>query len=192
MLNPTITIPKTFNVSHEQFKQLAIVNRDLRLERTATGELIVMPPTGSETSNRNLDIEGQLWLWNRQTKLGKAFNSSGGFHLPNGADRSPDASWVSRERWEALTPEEQEGFAPLCPDFVLELRSKSDNMEPLRAKMREYMENKARLGWLIDRKNRKVEIYRQDRDVEVLDNPTTLSGEDVLPGFVLDLTEVWQ
>jgi len=192
MVNPTITIPKTFQVSHEQFKQLAIVNRDLRLERTATGELIVMPPTGSETSNRNLDIEGQLWLWNRQTKLGKAFNSSGGFHLPNGADRSPDASWVSRERWEALTPEEQEGFAPICPDFVVELRSKSDNMEPLRAKMREYMDNQARLGWLIDRKNRKVEIYRQDRDVEVLDNPTTLSGEDVLPGFVLDLTEVWQ
>jgi Uma2 family endonuclease len=192
MLNPTITIPKTFKVSHEQFKQLAIVNRDLRLERTATGELIVMPPTGSETSNRNLDIEGQLWLWNRQTKLGKAFNSSGGFHLPNGADRSPDASWVKLERWEALTPEEQEGFAPLCPDFVVELRSQSDNMEPLRAKMREYMDNQARLGWLIDRKNRKVERYRQGRDVEVLDNPTSLSGEDVLPGFVLDLTEVWQ
>ncbi len=192
MLNPTITIPKTFQVSHEQFKQLAIVNRDLRLERSATGELIVMPPTGSNTGKRNADIEGQLWFWNRQTKLGVVFNSSTGFHLPNGADRSPDAAWVKLERWEALTPEEQEGFAPLCPDFVLELRSKSDNMEPLRAKMREYMENKARLGWLIDRKNKKVEIYRQGRDVEILDNPTTLSGEDVLPGFVLDLTEVWQ
>ena len=192
MLNPGITIPKRFKVSHEQFKQLAIVNRDLRLERTATGELIVMPPTGSETSNHNQDISGQLWLWNRQTKLGKTFDSSGGFHLPNGADRSPDASWVSRERWEALTPEEQEGFAPICPDFVVELRSKSDNMEPLRAKMREYMDNQARLGWLIDRKNRKVEIYGQGRDVEVLDNPSTLSREDVLPGLVLDLTEVWQ
>jgi Uma2 family endonuclease len=192
MVNPTITIPKTFQVSHEQFKQLAIVNRDLRLERSATGELIVMPPTGSNTGKRNADIEGQLWFWNRQTKLGVVFNSSTGFHLPNGADRSPDASWVKLERWEALTPEEQEGFAPICPDFVVELRSKSDNMEPLRAKMREYMENKARLGWLIDRKNRKVEIYRQERDVEVLDNPTTLSGEDVLPGVVLDLTEVWQ
>lgn len=135
---------------------------------------------------------GLLRLWNRQTQLGKTFDSSGGFHLPNGADRSPDASWISRERWEALTPEEQEGFAPICPDFVVELRSKSDNMEPLRAKMREYMDNQARLGWLIDRKNRKVEIYRQGRDVEVLDNPTSLSGEDVLPGFVLDLTEVWQ
>lgn len=106
--------------------------------------------------------------------------------------RSPDAAWVKLERWEALTPEEREGFAPICPDFVLELRSPSDNMETLRGKMREYMENKACLGWLIDRKNMKVEIYRQGRNVEVLDNPTTLSGEDVLPGFVLDLTEVWQ
>ncbi len=150
-----------------------------------------MAPTGSDAGNRNLDIEGQLWLWNRQTKLGKAFNSSTGFHLPNGADRSPDAAWVRQDRWDALTPEQKQGFAPLCPDFVLELRSKNDNMEPLRAKMREYMENKARLGWLIDRKNKKVEIYRQGQEVEVLDNPTTLSGEDVLPGFVLDLTEVW-
>lgn len=191
MLNPSITIPETFKVSHEQFQQLAAVNRDLRLERTAEGELLVMAPTGSNTGNRNLDIEGQLWLWNRQTKLGKAFNSSTGFRLPNGAFRSPDAAWVKLERWNALTPEEQEGFAPICPDFVVELRSKSDNLEPLRAKMREYMEQ-ALLGWLIDRKNKKVEIYRQGRDVEVLDHPTTLSGEDVLLGFVLDLTEVWQ
>ncbi|MEP0886576.1 Uma2 family endonuclease, partial [Trichocoleus sp. ST-U3] len=137
------------------------------------------------------DIEGQLWLWNRQTKLGKTFNSSTGFHLPNGADRSPDAAWVSQERWDALTPQEQEGFVPLCPDFVLELRSNSDSIEQLRTKMREYMENKARLGWLIDRKNKKVDRYRQSQEVEVLDNPATLSGEDVLPGFVLDLTEVW-
>ena len=192
ILNPTITVPKTFKVSHDQLQQLATVNRDLRLERTLAGELIVMPPTGSETGSRNLDIEGQLWLWNRQTKLGKAFNSSTGFHLPNGADRSPDAAWVSQERWDALTPEEQESFAPICPDFVLELRSKSDSIEPLRLKMREYMENQARLGWLIDRKNRKVEIYRQSRDVEVLNNPTTLPEEKVLPGFILDLTEVWR
>jgi Uma2 family endonuclease len=150
-----------------------------------------MAPTGGTTGNRNLDIEGQLWLWNRQTKLGKTFNSSTGFQLPNGADRSPDAAWVRQERWDALTPEQQDGFVPLCPDFVLELRSKNDNMEPLRVKMREYMENDARLGWLIDRKNKKVEIYRQSQEVEVLDNPTTVSGEDVLPGFVLDLTEVW-
>jgi Uma2 family endonuclease len=191
MHNPTITIPQTFKVSQEQFQQLAAVNRDLRLERTATGELIVMPPTGSETGNRNLDIEGQLWLWNRQTKLGKTFDSSSGFHLPNGADRSPDASWVKLERWQALTPEEREGFAPLCPDFIVELRSKSDSMETLEEKMWEYMSNGASLGWLIDRKNRKVKIYRQSREVEILDNPSTLSGEDVLTGFVLDLTEVW-
>jgi Uma2 family endonuclease len=181
----------TLTVTREQFVQLALANRDLQLERTATGELIVMPPTGSDTGNRNLDIEGQLWLWNRQTKLGKAFNSSSGFHLPNGANRSPDASWVRQERWNALTREQQKGFAPLCPDFVLELRSESDNMAPLQAKMREYMENGAHLGWLIDRKNKKVEIYRQGQEVEVLDNPSTLSGEAVLPGFVLDLTEVW-
>ena len=191
MLKTTITIPQTFKVTHEQFQQIAAVNRDLRLERSATGELIVMPPTGSETGNRNLDIEGQLWLWNRQTKLGVAFNSSSGFKLPNGADRSPDASWVKLERWQTLTPKEQEGFAPLCPDFVVELRSKSDNLEPLREKMREYMANGASLGWLIDRKNQKVDIYRQSQDVEILDNPSTLSGEDVLPGFVLDLTDVW-
>lgn len=191
MVNPTIIIPQTFKVSYEQFKELAAVNRDLRLERTATGELIVMPPTGSDTGKRNIDIEGQLWVWNRQTKLGVVFDSSTGFHLPNGADRSPDASWVKLERWEALTPKEREGFAPICPDFVVELRSPSDSIETLRAKMREYMENKASLGWLIDRKSRKVEIYRQGRDVEVLDNPTTVSGEDVLPGFVLDLSEVW-
>ena len=187
-----IAIPSSFKVTYEQFQQLAAANRDLQLERTANGELIVMAPTGGRTGNRNFDIEGQLWFWNRQTKLGKGFNSSTGFHLPNGAFRSPDAAWVLKERWEALTPEEQEGFVPLCPDFVVELRSKSDNMEPLRKKMREYKDNKARLGWLIDKKNRKVEVYRQGRDVEVLDNPTTVSGEDVLPGFILDLTEVWE
>ncbi|MBW4621623.1 MAG: Uma2 family endonuclease [Cyanosarcina radialis HA8281-LM2] len=191
MINLTIAIPKTFKVTREQFEQLAGVNRDLRLERTATGELIVMPPTGSVTGNRNLDIEGQIWLWNRQTKLGVAFNSSTGFHLPNGSDRSPDAAWIRLERWEALTPEEREGFAPICPDLVVELRSTSDDLKSLREKMREYLENQARLGWLIDRKNRKVEIYRQGRDVEILDSPATLSGEDVLPGFVLDLTNVW-
>jgi Uma2 family endonuclease len=189
-----INIPPTLTltVTHEQLVQLAIANRDLQLERTATGELIVMPPTGGDTGNRNLDIEGQLWLWNRQTKLGKAFNSSTGFHLPNGADRSPDAAWVRQDRWDALTPEQQDSFVPLCPDFVLELRSKNDTMKSLQAKMREYRENGAGLGWLIDRKNKKVEVYRQNQDVEVLDHPTTLLGEDVLPGFVLDLAEVWK
>ncbi|MGF1939036.1 MAG: Uma2 family endonuclease [Nostoc sp. ChiQUE02] len=188
-----VIIPSTLTltVTHEQLVQLALANRDLQLERTATGELIVMAPTGGTTGNKNSDIEGQLWFWNRQTKLGKTFNSSTGFHLPNGADRSPDAAWVCQERWDALTKEQQDGFVPLCPDFVLELRSKNDNMQPLRAKMREYVENGTCLGWLINRKSKKVEIYTPDRDVEVLDNPVTLSGDNVLPGFVLDLTEVW-
>lgn len=191
--NIALNIPSslTLTVSHEQFVELTLANRDLQLERTANGELIVMPPTGSDTGNRNADISGQLWLWNRQTKLGKTFDSSSGFHLPNGADRSPDAAWVRQDRWDALTSEQQEGFSPICPDFVVELRSKNDNMEPLPSKMREYIENGARLGWLIDRKNKKVEIYRLGQDVEVLDNKSALSGEDVLPGFVLDLTEVW-
>lgn len=191
MLNPTVTIPQSFKVTHEQFKELASANRDLRLERTEEGELIIMAPTGSETGNRNLGIEAQLWIWNRETKLGIAFNSSTGFNLPNGADRSPDASWIKLSRWEALTAEEQKGFAPICPDFVVELRSAPDNMKPLREKMQEYIKNGAKLGWLIDRKNRKVEVYRQGFDVEILDNPASLSGEDVLPGFVLDLAEVW-
>jgi Uma2 family endonuclease len=191
MLKTTITIPQTFKVTHQQFLEIAAVNRDLRLERTATGELIIMAPTGSDTGHRNQDMSGQLWLWNRQTKLGVVFDSSSGFKLPNGADRSPDASWVKLEQWQTLTPKQQEGFAPLCPDFVVELRSKSDNMEPLREKMREYITNGSRLGWLIDRKNQQVEIYRQNQDVEILDHPRTLSGEDVLPGFVLDLTDVW-
>jgi len=185
-----IIIPHTLKVTQEQFEELAAANRDVRLERTAIGELIIMPPTGGITGKRNIDIEGQLWFWNRQTKLGVAFNSSTAFRLPNGADRSPDASWVSQERWDTLTPEQQESFPPLCPDFAIELRSKSDNMEPLRKKMQEYLDNGLRLGWLIDAKNKRVEIYRPNREVEVLESPTSLSGEEVLPGFVLDLQVV--
>ncbi|BAZ04952.1 Uma2 family endonuclease [Calothrix sp. NIES-3974] len=191
MHNPSINIPTAFQVTHSQFQELARVNRDIQLERSKDGELIIMPPTGSETGNRNLDIEGQLWLWNRQHKLGKAFNSSTGFHLPNGADRSPDAAWVRLETWESLTVAEREGFAPICPDFVVELRSISDQLKPLQEKMQEYIENGARLGWLIDRKNRRVEIYRPGQDVEILNHPNSLSGEDVLPGFILDLQDVW-
>ncbi|MBD2252270.1 Uma2 family endonuclease [Nostoc parmelioides] len=195
-LSPTlaVNIPPTLTltVSHEQFVQLALANRDLQLERTATGELIVMPPTGSDTGCRNSDINAQLWLWNRQAKLGVVFDSSSGFHLPNGSDRSPDASWIRQDRWDALSIEQQETFAPICPDFVLELRSKNDSIEKLRAKMREYIDNGARLGWLIDRKNRQVEVYRPGQDVEILNHPANLSGENVLSGFVLDLTEVWK
>jgi Uma2 family endonuclease len=186
-----LNIPPNLKVTQEQFALLAAANRDVQLELTPTGELIIMPPTGGNTGKRNIDIEGQLWFWNRQAKLGVAFNSSTAFLLPNGAERSPDAAWVSQARWDKLKPEEQDSFPPLCPDFAIELRSKSDNMEPLRRKMQEYIDNGLRLGWLIDTKNQKVEIYRPNQPVEVLNSPTNLSGEDVLPGFVLDLQVVF-
>jgi Uma2 family endonuclease len=191
----TLSLPSplrlSINLTDEQFWQLCLSNRDYRFERTAKGELIVMPPTGSDTGRRNIKITTQLEIWNSQSKLGVAFDSSTGFKLPNGAERSPDASWVKKERWESLTAEQQAKFAPLCPDFVVELRSPSDSLQNLQEKMREYINNGARLGWLIDRKNQQVEIYRPDRDVEILSSPQTLSGEDVLPGFVLELTEIW-
>lgn len=189
---PTLNLPSTLKltISHEQFVQLAWVNQNLQLERTATGELIVMPPTRSDTGNKNADILGQLWLWNRQTQLGQIFDSSSGFHLPNGADRSPDVSWIGQDRWDTLTPEAKSGFAPLCPDFVLELRSKYDSLELLQQKMQEYQENGAKLGWLIDRNRKKVEIYRPRKAVEIQNSPNSLSGEDILPGFNLDLTEI--
>ena len=179
-------------VTQDQFEALAAANRDLRLERTTSGELIVNPPTGGESGKRNLSISTQLGNWfEDHEELGEAFDSSTGFRLPNGADRSPDASWVSRERWQSLTPQQRKGFVPLCPDFVVELRSESDRLTKLQAKMREYIDNGARLGWLIDPQNRRVEIYRPGREVEVLENPSNLSGEDILPGFVLNLRRVW-
>jgi len=191
----TVSLPATLqlniDLTDEQFFQLCTNNRDLRFERTATGELIIMPPTGSETGDRNADLTYQLRAWSRQNKLGKSFDSSTGFKLPNAAERSPDASWVKMERWNALSAAEIERFAPLCPDFVVELMSPSDSLEKTRAKMREYMDNGARLGWLINRQQQQVEIYRPNREVEILPSPQTLSGEDVLPGFVLDLAEIW-
>jgi Uma2 family endonuclease len=179
------------DLTDEQFFQLCQNNSDLRFERTATGELIIMPPTGSETGERNADLTYQLRAWSRQNKLGKSFDSSTGFKLPNGAERSPDASWVKIERWNALTQEEKQRFAPLCPDFVVELMSPSDSLEKTRAKMREYMDNGARLGWLINRQQQQAEIHRPNQEVEILQSPQTLSGEDVLPGFVLDLSQIW-
>ncbi|MEG4113464.1 MULTISPECIES: Uma2 family endonuclease [unclassified Microcoleus] len=182
----------TLELTDEQFFQLCIDNRDLRFERTASGGLIIMPPTGSETGNFNIDLSYQLQSWSRQNKhLGIAFDSSTGFKLPDGTDISPDAAWIRRDRWDALTAEEKKKFAPICPDFVVELRSTTDSLEKLRAKMKVYVKNGSRLGWLLDRKNRKVEISRQGSDVEILDSPVTLSGEDVLPGFVLDLTDIF-
>lgn len=183
----TLDLSPVIKLTDEQFYQLCQANRDVRFERTARGELIVMPPTGGESSKQNAGLTAQLWLWNQQTALGEVFDSSGGFKLPNGADRSPDAAWVKLERWEALTPEQRRRFPPLAPDFVVELRSASDELEPLRSKMQEYLDNGVRLGWLIDPQSQRVEIYRPGREVEVLQSPTTVSGSDVLPGFVLNL-----
>ena len=146
-----------------------------------------MAPAGSESGGRNMDLSGRLWLWNRTVQLGKVFDSSTGFTLPNGAIVSADASWIRMDRWEAVSSEQREKFAPICPDFVVELRSPSDRLKPLRRKMVEYIAQGVRLGWLLDPIRAKVEVYRPGRDVEVLDRPLSLSGEDVLPGFVLDL-----
>ena len=187
-----INIPATVKLTDEQFYQLALANRDVRLELTAPGELIVMPPTGGETGKQNSDLITDINLWNRQTKLGYVFDSSTGFKLPNGATRSPDISWVIREKWDALTPEQKRKFPPLCPDFVLELLSPSDEIEKTRLKMEEYQNNGCRLGWLIDPNSQQVEIYRPNQAVEILPSPVTLSGENVLPGFVLELTQIWE
>ena len=187
----TLNLNSIIKLTDEQFYQLCLDNETLRFERNSKGELIIMPPTGGETSNRNAGLTAQIWVWNEQTQLGKVFDSSGGFKLPNGADRSPDTSWVKLERWNALTPEQQTKFAPLCPDFVVELLSPSDSLKDTQEKMKEYRDNGARLGWLINRKSRQVEIYRPGQEVEVLESPTTLSGETVLPGFVLNLESIW-
>ena len=182
---------ESWQLSDEQFFQLCQDNRDLRLERNPKGDLIIMPPTGGETSNSNAGITAQLWLWNNLNKLGVVFDSSGGFKLPNGADRSPDAAWIPLEKWQALTPQQKERFLPLSPDFVIELMSPSDNIETARKKMQEYLDNGTRLGWLINRKTREVEIYRQGQAVEILTNPESLSGENMLPEFSLNLTLIW-
>ena len=187
-----LRMPPAHQMDDDQFFEFCQVNRDLRIERTAQGEIIIMPPTGSGTGKRNQSIGAQLWIWAEQDGTGVTFDSSSGFKLPNGAERSPDASWIKLDSWEALTPNQREKFAPICPDFVIELRSPSDTLKSLQKKMEEYMDNGARLGWLIDPKNRQVYTYRPDGEVEQLDNPTTVKGDDsVLPGFVLKMGKVW-
>lgn len=188
----TLNVPTAVGITDEQFYQLSVANEEWRFELTAEGELIIMSPTGGESGIRNSDMNLDLGSWNRQTQLGKVFDSSTVFRLPNGAKRSPDASWVLRSRWEALSSEDKRKFPPLCPDFVMELRSQTDSLEKLRLKMLDYRANGCRLGWLIDPQTPLVEIYRLSQDVETInfsfDQPLTLSGEDVLPGFLLDLT----
>lgn len=178
---------KSVNLSDEQFYQLCHSNDDWRIEQNAAGELIIMPPIGAISGNRESDLNGFVWLWNRQTKLGKVFSSSTIFTLPKGGKRSPDVAWIANERWDALSREEQEKFPTICPDFVIELRSRTDSLTKLQEKMQEYLDSGLRLGWLIDPISQQVAIYRQNQEVEIISLPTTLSGEDVLPGFTLEL-----
>ncbi|MDJ0772253.1 MAG: Uma2 family endonuclease [Mastigocoleus sp. MO_167.B18] len=178
-------------MTDDQLFDFCQLNKDLRIERQANGEIIIMTPTGSETEERNFDLIGQLWLWTKQDGTGVGFGSSGGFTLPSGAVRSPDAAWIKKVDWEAIPLEKRKKFAPICPEFVVELRSETDALKILKTKMEEYIENGARLAWLIDRMDRKVYIYNSSNVVKELNNPATLSGDDVLPGFVLDLSKIW-
>ncbi|MEQ9233222.1 Uma2 family endonuclease [Coleofasciculus sp. E2-BRE-01] len=187
----TVNFPALKSISVEQFYEFCLANRDLRIERTASGEVIIMPPAFSDTGNRNMKIAQQVANWAEQDGTGEVFDSSAGFTLPNGATRSPDASWIKLERWDALSEEQKASFAPICPDFVIELRSQSDTLSGLRKKMQEYIDNGTLLGLLIDRKNRNVYIYRPNQEPEILENPETVSGEPVLPGFVLRMAKIW-
>jgi len=183
----TLQLTDATKLSDDEFFELCRANSDLRIERNAGGELILMPPTGGEAGRRNASITIQLGIWNERVKLGEVFDSSTAFKLPSSADRAPDLSWVTSERWNALTLEQKEKFPPIAPDFVVELRSSSDSLRPLQERMQEYVDNGVRLGWLINRKDKQVEIYRPSHSVEVLSNPSKLSGESVLPGFELKL-----
>lgn len=177
----------TVQLTDEQFYQLCQNNRELNFERTTKGDLIIMTPVGGESGNREADLIADLVFWNRQTKLGYTFSSSTIFKLPNGADRSPDAAWIRRERWEALTPEQRKKFPPIAPDFIIELRSLSDDLATLRNKMQEYLDAGVQLAWLINPQQQQVEVYRQQQQVKLINLPTQLSGEEVLPGFSLNL-----
>jgi Uma2 family endonuclease len=190
MTNLTIDL-ESISMTDEQFFILCQNNRDLRFERNANGDLIIMSPTGGETGNRNGRLSQQLFNWTDADSTGIAFDSSTGFKLPSGANRSPDAAWMPLSSWNSLTAEERKKFLPICPDFVVELLSPTDNLKTTREKMAEYRDNGARLGWLINRKSKQVEIYRPGEEVEVLESPKSLSGETVLPGFVLNLVSIW-
>jgi Uma2 family endonuclease len=191
-IGPLFTLDfSSIRLTAAQFEHLCRDNRDLRLELTSNGELIVMPPTGSKTGQRNANLTRQLTIWVEKDGTGVAFDSSTGFTLPDGAILSPDASWIRRGRWDALTEEEQEGFAPLCPDFVVELRSRGNALKPLQDKMQEYIRNGAQLAWLIDPLERRVHIYRPGQAVELLTDSATVSADPILQGFLLQLAEIW-
>lgn len=179
-------------LTRQQFHDLCAANPEAKLELNAGGELVIMSPTGGETSMWNAELICDLGLWNRQSQLGKVFDSSGGFSLPNGAERFPDAAWIPLERWNQLTSEEKRGFLPLCPDFAMELLSPSDSWLEGMKKMEEYMSNGCRLGWLIDPQGKRVAVYRVGEPVEIRQAPASLAGETVLEGFELDLQSLWE
>jgi len=187
----TVNLEPITKLTRAQFYELCAANPELKLERSANGELVIMSPTGGETGAWNSDITIDLGLWNRQSGTGKAFDSSTGFSLPRGSDRSPDAAWIPIEKWNALTPAQRKKFLPLCPDFAIELLSPTDSWIKGLAKMQEYQDNGCRLGWLIDPESKRVAIYRLGQPVEILEAPESLSGEDVLVGFVLSLQNIW-
>ncbi|MTJ13806.1 Uma2 family endonuclease [Anabaena sp. UHCC 0187] len=187
----TVNLNPIIQLTDNQFYQLCRENPEVKFERNADGKLLIISPTGGITGNKNAEIATDFAIWNRQTKLGACFDSSTCFKLPNGANRSPDVAWIKKERWDKLTPAEQEKFSPIAPDFVLELMSPSDSLQETRAKMQEYINNEVKLGWLINRKMRQVEIYRLGKPVEILEFPQELSGEDILPGFILNMEIVW-
>jgi Uma2 family endonuclease len=180
-MTTVLNLESITSLKREQFHQLCINNPELQLERSRLGELIIMPPVGGESGRKESRLNFLISLWNEEALLGIVFSSSTIFSLPNGGDRSPDVAWVSLEKWEKLTLEEKEGFPPICPDFVIELRSKSDHLKPLQEKMQEYLDSGLKLGWLINPQQKQVEIYRQNKKVEIVNMPVNLSGEDVLP-----------
>ncbi|NJM75175.1 MAG: Uma2 family endonuclease [Acaryochloridaceae cyanobacterium RU_4_10] len=187
----TVNFPLVQQMTTAEFYEFCLANRDLRIERTASGEVIIMSPAFADTGNRNMKIAHQVANWAEQDGTGEAFDSSAGFTLPNGATRSPDASWIRSERWNALTEEQKASFAPICPDFVIELRSASDRLSTLQDKMQEYIDNGALLGFLIDRKSRTVHIYHPDQTPQILENPEVIEGSPELPGFVLKMAKIW-
>lgn len=187
-LSALISLP---TMSDRQFYEFCRTNANLRIERNSNGEIIVMPPAFADTGNRNGRVFGQLFMWSETDGTGEAFDSSSGFTLPNGAVRSPDAAWIFSDRWNALSPEQQASFAPIAPDFVVELRSSSDTLASLQTKMAEYISNGVRLGLLIDRQNNQVHIYRGDRQPQILDRPESVSCEAEMPGFTLKMAKIW-
>lgn len=186
-----VRLPPFVNLTDDQFFDFCQVNRDLRIEQNEFGELIIMPPAGGDSSQRNAEITIQLGIWAKRDGTGITFDSSAGFRLPNGATRSPDAAWLRLSRWNALTAKQRRKFVPLCPDFVIELRSPTDSLATLQDKMQEYLENGAEMGLLVDPEQRRVHVYRRGLEIRILEDPKAVACDPVLPGFVLDLREIW-